>query len=266
MLSDLLVRQMVDAMPMPVFVKDEAGRHVYVNRAFEMLFRVRADSLSSVADHPALSSLPDRITESTTFCTADGDRYTMTLIHTESFAPRHDVEVEELRAELRATKAELARMRETDPVTQAVSRRALRAHTEDAFAAAPAGVLRISVDDLGSIVTTFGEDTGDELLARFSDIVRANTRPNDVFARTSDHEFTLILREADREQTEMVARRICEAVTDARTKNGHAELALSVTVGAAYSDAADAQLSTLIDTADQARRSATPCRNEAIVA
>jgi len=144
MLSDHMLRQMVDAMPMPVFVTNESDHFVYANRAFE------------------------------------------TLIHTEAFAAKRDAELDAAHAELREARAELARMRETDPVTQALSRRALRAHTEDA--------------------------------------------------------------------------------TDARTTDGHAELALSITVGAAYSDDIDTQLAALITEAEQALRSASPCRNEAVVA
>lgn len=275
MLSDLLLRQMVDAMPMPVFIKDEADRFVYANRAFETLFQVRADSLvqrvaSDTADRSGIDvprpSVPADLTESTTFCTSTGERLTMNMIRTESFAHTHTDDLDAVRAELREARTEMARMRETDPVTQALSRRALRAHTDDAFSSAPVGVLRISVDDLDTISEEFGHDVGDELLSQFSDFVRTNTRPGDVFARISDSGFTLILRDADREQTTVIARRICAAVTEARTLNGHPQLALSVTVGAAYSDAADSELSALIEEAERAMRSAIPCRNEAVVA
>jgi len=266
MLSDHMLRQMVDAMPMPVFVKDDTDLFVYANHAFETLFHVRADSLRLHDASTLLSTRSGRLIESTTFCTATGEQLTMSVIHTESFTPSHSSELDATKAELRAVRAELVRMRETDPVTQALSRRALRAHTEDSFSSAPAGVLRISVDDFETISDQFGQDVGDELLARFSDIVRSNTRPGDVFARIDESEFTLVLREADREQTALVARRICSAVTDARTSDGNPQLALSVTVGAAYSDAADAELSSLIAEAERALHSATPCRNLAVVA
>ena len=267
MLSDHMLRQMVDAMPMPVFVTNESDHFVYANRAFETLFQVRAASLVQQGAASVLSqTAPGQLVESTTFSTPSGDELTMSLIHTEAFAAKRDAELDAAHAELREARAELARMRETDPVTQALSRRALRAHTEDAFASAPAGVLRISVDDLETITKAFGPDVGDNLLSNFSDIVRSNIRPGDVFARIDESDFVLVLREADREQTAAVARRICAAVTDARTTDGHAELALSITVGAAYSDDIDTQLAALITEAEQALRSASPCRNEAVVA
>jgi len=222
MLSDHMLRQMVDAMPMPVFVTNESDHFVYANRAFETLFQVRAASLVQQGAASVLSqTAPGQLVESTTFSTPSGDELTMSLIHTEAFAAKRDAELDAAHAELREARAELARMRETDPVTQALSRRALRAHTEDAFA---------------------------------------------IFARIDESDFVLVLREADREQTAAVARRICAAVTDARTTDGHAELALSITVGAAYSDDIDTQLAALITEAEQALRSASPCRNEAVVA
>lgn len=275
MLSDHMLRQMVDAMPMPVFVKDASDHFVYANRAFETLFQVRADSLiqrdetglPTTADllQPRMPTCPSQLTESTTFCTSSGEHLTMSMIHTEAFAPSSSAELKAAKDELREARADLARMRETDPVTQALSRRALRAHTDDEFSSAPAGVLRISVDDYEAISDQFGQDVGDDLLARFSDSVRASTRPGDVFARIDESEFTLVLHHVDRAQTSTVAQRICEAVTEARTIDGVPQLALSVSVGAAYSDASNARLSALVEEAERALRSATPCRNAAVV-
>lgn len=274
MLSDPMLRQMVDAMPMPVFVKDDTDTFVYVNRAYETLFQVRADSLLDNADasstiaraheRGATSPAP-QLTETTTFQTRAGEQFTMGMIYTTEFVPTQDSELVAVKAELRQARSELARMRETDPVTQALSRRALRAHAEDTLAFAPAGVLRISVDDLETITEQFGQDIGDDLLADFSDIIRRNTRPGDVFARIDEAEFALVLHEADRDQTASVAHRICAALNDSRTRDGKQQLALSVTVGAAFSDATDTQLSEVIEEAERALRSATPCRNEAIV-
>lgn len=266
MLSDLMLRQMVDAMPMPVFVKNQDGDFVYLNHAFETLFHVRAtDVIGSDAELPQRLAASGRMVESTTFATSTGDELTMSLVHTEAFAPNDDTELEAAKAELKVARAELARMRETDPVTQALSRRALQAHVHDAFAAAPAGVLRISVDDYATIAEQFGPDIADELLSHFGDIVRLNTRPNDLFARTGESEFTLLLPEADRAQTAAVAERICALATEARTADGQSQLALSVSVGGAFSDSVDAQLPSLIEEAERALRSAAPCRNEAVV-
>lgn len=267
MLSDHMLRQMVDAMPMPVFVQDETGHYVYVNRAFETLFQVRADGLmQGNALRTRVPTSSGQLTETTTFCTSSGEQLTMSMIHTESFAQPVTPELDAVKAELRDARSELARMRETDPLTQALSRRALRAHTDDSFGSTPAGVLRISIDDLASITEQFGQEVGDDLLVRFSDIIHTNTRPGDVFARIDESEFALVLHEADREQTSAVAHRICSAFNDARTLDGQPQLALSITVGAAFSDATDTQLSAVIQEAERALRSATPCRNETVVA
>lgn len=263
-LTDAMVRQMVDALPLPIAVEDHNGIYRYVNRAFEQLFHVRSDTI--VGRRANLTLASDRLVERSTFRSADGDQLVMTVVHAEQFTPELTDDRPGLADELRQTRAELARLRETDPVTQALSRRALRAHTEDELAVAAAGALRISVDDYESVSETFGVDVGDELLAQFGDIVRANTRPGDVFARVAPSEFTLLLRGADRDQTAAVARRICEAATAARTGDGTPKLALSVTVGAAHTDGDDIRLAELIDEAEHALRTAPRACNEAVVA
>lgn len=277
MLSDGLLRQMVDAMPMPVFVKDGDGRYLYVNRSFETLFHVRREYLVGRAPdpnqsrqsvdllRPDLPTCPDVLTESTVFCTATGERLVMGVIHGERTPASSTSELEATKAELREVRQELARMRETDPVTQCLSRRALRAHTEAALVEEQAGVIRITIDDYDSIGRRHGEDLRDQLLRSFSDIVRSATRPDDVFARVAESEFTVILRGSDREQTAMIARRICTAVADTMTDTGDDPVSLSVSVGAASSEDDQAALSSLIEQAEVALRSATPCRNEAVV-
>lgn len=262
MLSDDMLRQMVDAMPTPVAVTDGDRRYVYLNRAYETMFDLRLDTaVGRVAER---SPSRERVVETTIFAAGDGIQYSLHLVHT------HPVPAAEqsaaMEAELRGLRSEVARMRETDPVTRALSRRALRAHTDDAIGPSTAGVLRISVDDYEAVRADFGLDIADDLLAHFGDVVHENTRPGDLFARVGASEFTLVLREADREQTAVVARRICAAANEARTEQGKAQLALSVTVGAAYSDAADLELSSLIDEAEEAMHRATPCRNEVVIA
>jgi len=277
MLSDAMLRQMVDAMPMPVFVKDGEDRYQYVNRAFETLFQVRKEHIIDVEPAPAseghsidllrpvLPTCPKAFTESTTFCTATGERLVMGVIHGERSLSHRSPELLAAEAELRSARHELARVRETDPVTQCLSRRALRAHTESVLAGKQGGVVRIKVDEFATVVERHGADVGDELLASFSDIVRSTTRPDDLFARVADAEFTLVLRGADREQTASVARRICSTVAETMLDTADEQIRLSVSVGAAFSDDDEAELSTLVDKAEQAMRAATPCRNEAVV-
>lgn len=276
MLSDRLLRQMVDAMPMPVFVKDGEGRYLYVNRSFETLFHVRREHLvgrrpepganpqSVDLLRPTLPTCPSILTESTTFCTATGERLVMGIIHGERHPIASSSELEDTKAELQQARRELARMRETDPVTQCLSRRALRAHTEAVLSEDRAGVVRIDIDDHDTVGQRYDDDARDQLLMSFSDIVRAAIRPDDLFARVSDTGFTLILRGADREQTASVARRICSTVAETLVEIGGEPVALSVSVGAASSDGDETELSALIEAAEQALRTAPTNACEAV--
>lgn len=278
MLSDRLLRQMVDAMPMPAFVKDGEDRYLYVNRSFETLFHVRAEHIvgrqaepDTKSDavallRPSIPTFPSVLTESATFCTATGERLVMGIIHGERAPGSTSGELEAVKAELRDARHELARVRETDPTTQCLSRRALRAHTEAVLSEAQAGVVRIKIDDFDALSQHVGDEASDQLLMTFSDIVRAVIRPDDLFARVAEAEFTLILRGADREQTATISRRICSTVAETLVETGTGAVTLSVSVGAASSDDEhDAELSTLVQEAERALRSATPCRNEAVV-
>lgn len=267
MLSDQLLRRMVDAMPMPVFVKDGSDHYVYVNRAFETLFHVRSESIvgrgSAASDdsghavdllRPALPMWSSRLTESATFLTATGERLTMGVVHlaAEPAAPP-------------TSDSDSARRRETDPVTHCVGKRALQAHAEDAFSAA-AGVLRISVDGYGRIEAESGSAVADARLAEFSEIVRDSIRPGDVFARIGDSEFTLVLWGADREQTALVARRIRTLVAGALSHHDESAMGLSISVGTAFSDDDGSKLSSVIAKAEAALRAAQPRIADALTA
>ncbi len=256
MLSDQLLRSMVDAMPMPVFVKDGTDRYLYVNRAFETLFHVRSESIVGrpVAGSPESErtvdllrpSLPmwsSRLTESATFVTSTGERLTMGVVS--------------LGSEPTTRRDEGARRRNTDPVTDCVGERALQAHAEDAFSAA-AGVLRISVDGYERLGAAAGTDVADSRLAEFSRIVRDNIRPGDVFARIGVSDFTLVLWGADREQTALVARRVSTLVTEAQNSHDEGSIGLSIAVGTAFSDEDDEELFSVIEKAEQSLQAVRP--------
>lgn len=265
MLSDHMLRQMVDAMPMPVFVKDGSDRYVYVNRAFETLFQVRSErivghggSVSSAGTRevdllrPARPMWSSRLTESATFVTATGEKLTMGVVHLGP-EPANAADADDGGA----------RRRETDPVTKCVSRRALQAHEDDAFSAA-AGVIRISVDGYDRVAHRFGAAAADARLAEFSDIVRDDIRPGDVFARIGDNDFTVVLWGADREQTAQVARRISTRLGHDHPGQDQNAFGLSITVGTAFTDADHVQLSTVIAKAEEALLEARPRLADAV--
>ena len=274
MISNGLLRQMVDAMPTPVFVMDDSDRYVYVNRAFELLFQVRAEHVlgrrpapvkggSVNVLRPSVPSCPSALAETTVFTLPDGGRLVMGVLRTERAADAAATELQRTRAELHAARLELARVEETDPVTHCLSPRALRSHTEAVLAGERVGVVRMRLDDLDIVQQACGDEIADRLLRSFSEIVRSVTRPGDLFARVSDQEFTLVLRNADRTQTATVARRVCSAMAETQQADGADGVNLSVSVGAAFSDDDDAQLSSIVDQAGAALSQAA--RNEAVM-
>lgn len=273
MISDGLLRQMVDAMPTPVFVVDDDDRYVYLNRAFELLFQVRAEHVigrrpdaagerSVKVLRPSVPSCPTSLAETTAFSLPDGRRLLMGVVRAGGSSAAR-AELQRTRADLHAAEVELARREDTDPVTQCLSQKTLRTHTDAVIAGEQSGVVRMKLVELDAVARDLGPDVADQLLASFSEIVRGVIRPGDLFARVSEDEFTVVLRGVDREMTSSVARRICSAAVDLGLEAGGEAACVSVSVGAAFSDDDDAALSAIVDQASAALGRAA--RNEAVV-
>lgn len=84
-----------------------------------------------------------------------------------------------------------------DALTSLPNRRALLMHLTDAMAlAAPAsalGVLFLDLDGFKPVNDTFGHETGDVLLKRVAERLRASVRAVDVVARLAGDEFVIVL-------------------------------------------------------------------------
>jgi diguanylate cyclase (GGDEF)-like protein len=68
------------------------------------------------------------------------------------------------------------------------------------------------IDHLKTINREFGFDTGDEVLRRFSDIVRPFSRREDVLARFGDDEFIVAYKRMREDFIDPIANRLKEAV------------------------------------------------------
>lgn len=89
-------------------------------------------------------------------------------------------------------------------------------------------VMFADLDKFKRINDTHGHATGDEVLKRFSGILRDTIRSTDIAARMGGDEFVLILNDTDVDQAEIVAQRIQQQV--AQCAHEHS-LEYSVTIG-----------------------------------
>lgn len=149
--------------------------------------------------------------------------------------------------------AELHRRAATDELTGLANRRAFN----EAFAAAvdgawpkdaPIGLVLVDVNDFKSINDHFGHPTGDEVLRSVATRLASVARARDVVARIGGDEFAVLLTESDAEHTAEVAERLRSAVGDVPVDG----IVVTVSCGAACTDAARGSAEELVTAADRA--------------
>ena len=262
MLSDQLLRHMVDAMPMPVSVKDGDGRYVYVNRAFEMLFQVRRENFidrptaegtyrSVDLLRPSTPVVSPSMVNTSTFVTSGGETLHLGIFQGSGSVESLLDELEMTRAELLATRSELERLRSIDPVTQCLSRGAVTARISDTdiTVGRTAGVMRLVIDGFDQITERYGRNLANQALVHFTEIVRGNIRSNDLFGRIGEADFTVVLPGVSRDRTAGAARRISQAVASSPFDAGVTPISLTVRIGATFSDDRPHDLHHLIEVA-----------------
>jgi diguanylate cyclase (GGDEF)-like protein len=95
-------------------------------------------------------------------------------------------------------------------------------------------LLMIDLDNFKALNDSFGHSTGDKFLQEFATILRKSIRGGDLLARYGGDEFTVILPQADLEQTQLVTKRIFAELEKMvfRTPSGNdPDVGLSIGVG-----------------------------------
>jgi diguanylate cyclase (GGDEF)-like protein len=113
----------------------------------------------------------------------------------------------------RKLQSELQKVARNDPLTGIFNRRAMTELAEIAVEHAKRkghslSVIVCDLDKFKLINDTHGHDVGDKVLCDFSQIVSAQKRSTDIFARLGGEEFILIMQEADQTQATAVCNRI----------------------------------------------------------
>jgi diguanylate cyclase (GGDEF)-like protein len=113
--------------------------------------------------------------------------------------------------------ATLADAASLDPLTGLLNRRGFdqRAGREMARARrynVPLAIVVADLDHFKALNDTFGHGTGDEALAAFGELCRANTRPDELVARVGGEEFALLLPNTDATGAVTTAERLRRAM------------------------------------------------------
>ncbi|MBV9101453.1 MAG: EAL domain-containing protein [Candidatus Dormibacteraeota bacterium] len=113
-------------------------------------------------------------------------------------------------------------------------------------------VLFIDVDDFKGVNDTLGHAAGDALLVGVADRLRRSLRRPDTAARLGGDEFAVVLEDVHNvQEAEMVAKRIFDNLRTPFEANGQA-VKVRVSIGVAFSDAAEDNASALMRHADVA--------------
>ena len=107
-------------------------------------------------------------------------------------------QLEQSKAQINEQNKELSYLATRDALTGCLNRRSLAEQFEAAFNAAradgtPLSCIMVDLDHFKSVNDNFGHATGDEVIKMLAEVLRANTRSDDLVGRYGGEEFCLVL-------------------------------------------------------------------------
>ncbi|GGB50731.1 GGDEF domain-containing protein [Shewanella inventionis] len=116
----------------------------------------------------------------------------------------------------------------------------------------PFCVLLMDLDLFKNINDQFGHATGDWALKKFTAVIAALLRPNDIFTRMGGEEFAIFMPKIDKLSAMEFAERIRIEVSQINTRYSGHEFTITVSGGVSYANKDDLSLDPLIQRADLA--------------
>lgn len=282
--EDDLPTAVLNILPNPVFVKGADTRYIWVNRAFEDLFNVRADSIFGYMDKDVF---PDRnaaqgnggdlrvlengeVDEAHETIHRDGATPRVTITRKTRLKLKgryyligvmHDItEVTEANEALKETtqkleeqSEKLAEMAFTDPLTGVLNRRRLAELSEMVFGTHRniGGALICDLDHFKRVNDTWGHDAGDKALVHFVNIAKAALREGDLIARAGGEEFACLIPGTQSSECLAIAERIRKSLQIAPMTYGNDRINLTVSIGVSHLDGRPFSLDQLLNEADR---------------
>ncbi len=164
--------------------------------------------------------------------------------------------LQEVNSQLSASRQQLARLADQDPLTDLANRRAFLAHPERRIAVSrgggePFALLYLDLDGFKPINDKHGHRAGDAVLQGVALALRESLRGVDVPARVGGDEFAAVLEGARAGSLESLGARVLARVARPLVFEG-AELSVGASVGIVVHNGGDEDADALLERADQA--------------
>ncbi len=269
------LQTLIDALPVPIFYKDEKGVYLGCNARFEeflrmprgdfigkSVFEIAPPELAAVyhaKDQELLDNPGVQIYESSVENT-DGQIHQV-LFHKSTFYNEQgelgglvgailDI------TQFKVMEQELRTLAAQDPLTGLLNRRAFEQRLESELQRArryarPITLMFVDIDHFKRINDTHGHPVGDKVLCHATKRILESVRGIDVVARYGGEEFVVLMPETPVAHAEAVARRLCANFADLPiVLDGPLSLSLTVSIGLADSSQAS-DVESLVSKADE---------------
>jgi diguanylate cyclase (GGDEF)-like protein len=154
--------------------------------------------------------------------------------------------------------ARAQRLATTDPLTGASNRRTFQEVAEREMSRArragqPLSIIMLDIDHFRAVNEKHGQRTGDRVLQRLAEVLRAALRKEDMLVRYGGEEFLVLLPDVPGPGAVIVAGRLRKAVLATEVEVGELRLSLTVSAGvAARLDEGPESVDTLVARAEEA--------------
>lgn len=95
-------------------------------------------------------------------------------------------------------------------------------------------ILMIDIDHYKQINDTWGHKTGDVVLQKVSELIRASIEPKDILGRFGGDEFILIMPDTDFQHTKMLASQLVKKIEETVFEEGAGKLFITLSIGGAF--------------------------------
>ncbi len=155
--------------------------------------------------------------------------------------------------EIQSKNQELETLASCDPLTLCLNRRSLTLRFDALFTQAKAGGLDLSclmldIDFFKSVNDHYGHATGDQVIKAVADVLKTNTRDNDLVGRYGGEEFCVVLPRLSLDKAAKIGERIRQAIENTSCSG----VQITVSIGVASLELNTNKPEELINQADKA--------------